>query len=51
MKHTITVTETLSRKVEIEADSYEEAIQTISQKYNNEEIVLGEHDYSNVEIN
>lgn len=39
-KYEITITETLERKVLIKANSYDEALDIVKEKYNNEEIVL-----------
>lgn len=44
------ITETLQRKVIIEANNESEAINEIADKYYNEEIVLDNTDYSSVEF-
>lgn len=45
------ITETLQRKVIIEANNESEAINEIADKYYNEEIVLDNTDYLSVEFN
>ena len=45
------ITETLQRKVIIEANNENEAINEIADKYYNEEIVLDNTDYLSVEFN
>lgn len=49
-KYTIEIQETLSRIIEIEASSAEEAIYKVKQMYREEEIVLGGDDYVLTEI-
>ena len=44
------ITETLQRKVIIEANNESEAINEIADKYHNEEIVLDSTDYVSVEF-
>jgi len=44
------IRETLSRVVEIEAETEEEAIQKVEQEYKNEEIVLDSSDFDDYEI-
>ncbi len=46
----IVVREVLSRVVEIEADSSEEAIEKVTMMYKNEDLVLDAEDYSNTDI-
>jgi len=50
MKIQVLVTETLSRKVEVEADSYDDAASKVREMYNKEEIVLDDGDYEGVEF-
>ena len=50
MKFLFEVTETLSRTVEIEADSQAEAYQKGRAKYKNSEIVLDETDFVDVDF-
>lgn len=45
-KFKINIKEILEREVEIIADTEEEAIEKIYSKYNNEEIILDDSDYS-----
>lgn len=49
-KYKVKVTETLNRIVEQEANSYEEALDLVEERYQNEEIVLDWHDNCNVEF-
>ncbi len=46
----IEITETLSRTLSIEADSYEEAIRIAKEKYKAEEVVLDSQDYVDTEF-
>ena len=48
MKYSVTIEETLSRTVEIEADSKQDAIEKVKKQYNNESIVLDADDFSEV---
>lgn len=48
MKYSVTIEETLSRTVEIEADSKQDAIDKVKKQYNNENIVLDADDFSEV---
>ena len=50
MKYVVAVTEELRRELEIEAESKEQAYEIVKRKYNNEEIVLDDSDYSGTEI-
>jgi hypothetical protein len=50
MKYVVAVTEELRRELEIEAESKEQAYEIVKRKYNNEEIVLDNSDYSGTEI-
>ena len=45
MKFDITVTETLSRKVTVETENYDEALEKVEEMYDNEEIVLDSSDF------
>lgn len=47
----VTVTETLERVVEVEAESAQDAIYKVQEMYDNSEIVLDETDYQGVDIN
>lgn len=46
----VEITETLQRVVEVEAESEEEAIETIEEQYRDEEIVLDYNDFMGCEI-
>jgi hypothetical protein len=46
----IEIKETLSKIIEIEADSIQDAIKKVTLLYNNEEIVLSSDDYLDTEI-
>ncbi len=46
MKHKIYVKEILSRCVEVEADSLDDAFEKVEEMYKNEEIVLDDSDYT-----
>lgn len=50
MKYKIEITETLSRIVDIEADSEEGALEKVRQAYIKENIVLSAEDYIDTEI-
>ena len=50
-KYKVTLTETLQREVEIEADDINSAINIAQEMYDNSEIILDETDYKGVEIN
>lgn len=50
-KYKVTLTETLQREVEIEADDINGAINIAQEMYDNSEIILDETDYKGVEIN
>lgn len=49
-KYRIEVEETLERVVEVEANSVDEAIDKVHEMYKNEEIVLDENDFMDVEF-
>lgn len=49
-KYKVTLTETLQREVEIEADDINGAINIAQEMYDNSEIILDETDYKGVEI-
>lgn len=49
-KYKVTLTETLQREVEIEADDINDAINIAQEMYDNSEIILDETDYKGVEI-
>lgn len=46
----IEISETLSRVIEIEANSVDDAINIVVEKYKSEEIILDESDYIEYEI-
>lgn len=50
MIYNITVTETLSRVISVEADSHEAAVNMVIDDYRNENIVLDASDFLNVTI-
>ena len=49
-EYVVYVTETLQRKIIVEAETLTEAEEIAQEKYNNEEIVLNELDYLCVEF-
>lgn len=49
-EYVVYVTETLQRKIIVEAETLTEAEEIVQEKYNNEEIVLNELDYLCVEF-
>lgn len=50
MNYKVEITETLSRIVDIEADSEEGALEKVRQAYKKEEIVLDANDYLDTEM-
>lgn len=50
MKYRVAIIETLSKVVEVDADSEEEAFKDVWQSYNNCEIVLDSGDFINVDF-
>ena len=48
MKYSVTIEETLSRTVEIDADSKQDAIDKVKKQYKNEDLVLDADDFSEV---
>lgn len=50
MKYQIEIRETLSRTIEIEANSLDDAVDTVQTQYRNEEIVLSSEDFINFEL-
>lgn len=50
-KYEIEIKEELSRIIEIESESFEQALKIAEAKYGSGEIVLDENDYKGVEIN
>lgn len=50
MVYKIEIVETLSKTVEIEAETREQALKEVKQKYKNEEVVLGESNFIGVEF-
>ena len=51
LKYKVEVKETLSRIVEVDADSENDAVEKVSALYEREEIVLGADDYVDTDIN
>jgi len=49
-KFKIEIKETLSRVIEVESDSLEDAIIKAKEKYNNEEVILSFEDFIDTEI-
>lgn len=49
MKYQVEVRETLSKVVDIEASSEDEAIQLVKEQYQNEEIILDSENYIETE--
>ena len=49
-KYKIEIKETLSRVIEVESDSLEDALIKTKEKYNNEEIILSYADFIDAEI-
>uniref|UniRef100_A0A6M3LQS0 DpnD/PcfM-like C-terminal domain-containing protein n=1 Tax=viral metagenome TaxID=1070528 RepID=A0A6M3LQS0_9ZZZZ len=49
-EYRIRVTETLSRLVSVETECEDDAIDLVQEQYTNEEIVLDETDFDNVEF-
>lgn len=50
MKYIVTITETLSRDIEIYADDRHDAIEKASELYSNAEVVLDADDFVDVDI-
>lgn len=50
MKYQVKIIETLSRIVEVDAQSSDEALDKVKAQYENEEIVLGSEDFDGYEI-
>ena len=48
MKYSVTIEETLSRTIDIEADSKQDAIDKVKKQYKNEDLVLDADDFSEV---
>ena len=44
-EYEIEIVETLQRIVKVKADSYDEALDIVTKKYKNEEIILDENDF------
>lgn len=49
-EYEIEIKETLQKIVKIEANSLDEAIDIVNEKYSNEEIILDENDFKDVEF-
>lgn len=45
MKYNITIIETLSRSIEIEGDSYDDALMKVEEMYDNQEIILDPEEF------
>ena len=50
MKFTFTIIETLEKKVEVEAEDYNEAKNTVERMYYDEEVVLTADNHTNTEF-
>ena len=50
MKYTVVITETLQRKIEVEAESEREAIGEVEERWYGSEIVLIADDFTRVEF-
>lgn len=46
----VCITETLQKKVEIEAENYQDAIDKVQEMYYNEDVILDSADYLTVEF-
>ncbi len=49
-KYKVTITETLERAVEVEAEDYEDAIDSVESEYHSGNIVLYAEDYTGTEF-
>lgn len=49
-KFKLEITETLSRVVEVEADTYDDALEQVTEQYNNADIVLDWEDSQGTDI-
>ncbi len=49
-KYIVEITETLQRQIIVEARNEEEAVKLIEDAYNNEEIILDENNFADVDI-
>lgn len=50
MEYTLEITETLKKKVKVEASSYKDARKKVDEMYNDEQIVLSADDFYGYEI-
>lgn len=50
MKYYITVIETLKKRVEVEADTEEDALARVEEEYNKCNIILDENDFTDVKF-
>lgn len=50
MEYEVIITETLSRRITVEANSREDALDIVQEKYANEEIILDSNDFFDVEF-
>lgn len=49
-KYTVEVTEVLARRVEVEADTVDEAVELVREMYESADIVLGYEDFVSVHV-
>ena len=49
-KYTVEVTEVLARRVEVEADTVDEAVELVREMYDAADIVLGYEDFVSVHV-
>ena len=49
-KYTVEVTEVLARRVEVEADTADEAVELVREMYESADIVLGYEDFVSVHV-
>lgn len=50
MTYKIEITETLQKTIELQANSYEEAVKKVKEQYNSSDIVLDYNDLVDIEI-
>ena len=49
-KYKVTITETLEKVVEVEAENYDEAVDIVGDEYRNGEIILCSDDYTDTDF-
>lgn len=49
-KYKVEITETLQKTIEVEADNTEDAIRKVMKMYKNEEIILGDNDFVDLDF-